>query len=165
MTLLFENECGAEFDFDMEAICNQCIETVLDTLECPYECEVSVLITDEPGIHEMNKEFRNVDAPTDVLSFPMMNYEHPGEFESETFLESMSVSMDTEELVVGDIVICQDIVKRQAKEYDHTCLREFSFLIVHSLLHLCGFDHMEEDEREEMENKQREIMDLLKILR
>ncbi|MCI5732265.1 MAG: rRNA maturation RNase YbeY, partial [Eubacterium sp.] len=69
------------------------------------------------------------------------------------------------ELVLGDIVLCSDVVREQAEEYGHSELREFSFLVVHSLLHLFGYDHVEEEERIEMEEKQRDIMNQLQILR
>ncbi|MFR5619914.1 MAG: rRNA maturation RNase YbeY [Clostridium sp.] len=72
---------------------------------------------------------------------------------------------ESEEMMLGDIVLCSEVVCEQAEEYGHSLLREFSFLVVHSLLHLFGYDHMEEDERAEMEEKQREIMKKLQILR
>lgn len=165
MTLYLENEVDAKFEFDIEEICNRCIETVLNNLKCPYECEISVTITDPKGIQQLNKQFRQVDSVTDVLSFPMMEYENPADFESDVFMNSLSISPDTQELVLGDVVLCEEVIRRQAKEFGHSELREFSFLVVHSLLHLCGFDHMEEDERYQMEGMQREIMEQLNIMR
>ena len=82
---------------------------------------------------------------------------------SETFENSLTTSFESQELLLGDIVLCTDIIKSQAKEYGHSEKREFSFLVVHSLLHLLGYDHMEEEERVQMEEHQREIMSGLKI--
>ena len=108
---------------------------------------------------------RNVDRPTDVLSFPMMEYDAPADFSGEKFCETLTISPESEEMMLGDIVLCSEVVCEQAEEYGHSLLREFSFLVVHSLLHLFGYDHMEEDERAQMEGKQREIMEKLQILR
>ncbi|MCR5690681.1 MAG: rRNA maturation RNase YbeY [Eubacterium sp.] len=165
MTLLFENDNQAEFDFDIEETLNKVIEYALDYEDFPYEVEVSVSLVSEEEIHRINKEFRQVDRPTDVLSFPMMEYERAGDFQSETFEQSLTVSYESEEVMLGDIVLCSQVIKRQAKEYGHSELREFAFLVVHSVLHLLGYDHMEDDERLEMEDHQRKIMEGLQISR
>lgn len=109
-------------------------------------------------------EFRGIDRPTDVLSFPMIEYPAPGEF---GFLEDREDCFDPEsgELSLGDIVISKDRVTAQAQEYGHSVLREYAFLIVHSVLHLTGYDHIEDPQRQEMESVQREIMQRLDILR
>ena len=109
-------------------------------------------------------EFRGMEKPTDVLSFPMIEYAVPGEFD---FLEEREDCFDPEtgELTLGDIVVSKEKVIAQAEEYGHSILREYAFLIVHSILHLTGYDHMEENERRVMEEKQDEIMDLLNIIR
>ena len=112
----------------------------------------------------MNREFRSTDRATDVLSFPMTDFEAPGEF---GFLEERNDCFHPEsgELLLGDIVISKDRVLSQAAEYGHSVLREFAFLITHSVLHLTGYDHMEEDERLVMERMQKEILEKLEILR
>lgn len=112
----------------------------------------------------MNLEYRNIDRPTDVLSFPMLEYEMPGDFGG---LEEQEDAFDPEsgELLLGDIVISSDRVLAQAEEYGHSPLREYAFLIAHSMLHLFGYDHMEEEERLVMEQKQREIMEKINIPR
>ena len=115
-------------------------------------------------IHEMNRDFREIDRATDVLSFPMLEYEKPGDF---SHFESSQDCFDPEtgELLLGDIVISKEKVLAQAEEYGHSAKREYAFLIAHSVLHLSGYDHMEDDERIEMENLQREILNKLNILR
>lgn len=165
MTILFENEADAKFDFSMEEQLQRLTDYVLAEEKFPYEAELSVTIVSKEEIHRMNKEFRQVDRPTDVLSFPMMEYEKAGDFQSELFRQSLTVSPESEEVLLGDVVLCGDVVKEQAKEYGHSELREFSFLVVHSLLHLLGYDHMEDEERVQMEERQRVIMSGLKIER
>ena len=136
----------------------------MDYVNCPYEAQVNLLLTENEQIHEMNREFRGIDRATDVLSFPMIDYPEPGTFDS---LEEEEDCFDPEsgELTLGDIVISKEKVLSQAEEYGHSPKREYAFLIAHSVLHLTGYDHMEEEERQVMEQKQREIMERLDILR
>ena len=165
MTIYLENENEYKFDFDIYKQLEKIIKFVVAYLECPYEVEVSVSIVSKEEIKAINNEFRKIDKATDVLSFPRMEYEKEGFFEGQAFEESISISPESQELLLGDIVLCYDIIKEQAKEYGHSDLREFSFLTVHSMLHLFGFDHIEEEDRLIMEDKQKDIMDKLEIYR
>lgn len=165
MTIYWEDEGNDTFDFSVEEQLQKLTSFVVDYVNCPYEVEVSVTLVDKDEIHRLNKEFRDVDKPTDVLSFPMMEYEKPAEFESDVFEQSIVISLETEELMLGDIVICSQVVDEQAKQYGHSKIREFSFLVVHSLLHLFGYDHIEENERIQMEQVQKDIMEKLQINR
>lgn len=165
MIVYFEDEAGIPFDFDMEEQLDKVVSFVRDHVKCPYDIEISVTMVDRPSIREMNAQFREMDRPTDVLSFPMMEYDRPLDFEGEAFKNSISLSPDTEELILGDIVLCSEVMKEQAAEYGHSELREFSFLVVHSMLHLFGYDHIEERDRMEMEKEQKAIMGLLGISR
>lgn len=165
MTIFLEEESRHAFDFSVQEQLDKLVRYVVSRVSCPYEVEVSVTLVEKDEIYRLNKEFRHVERPTDVLSFPMMEYEEPAEFTSTKFLQSITLSPETEELVLGDIVICSPIVCEQAREYGHSELREFSFLVVHSLLHLFGYDHMEETERLQMEDMQRKIMKELQINR
>lgn len=164
MTLYFEEEGDLTLPLECEEIAKQVIEEALDYENCPYEAEVNLLLTMNEEIHEMNMNFREIDRPTDVLSFPMVDYEIAGEFE---FLEEEDVYFNPEsgELMLGDIVISKEKVIEQASEYGHSIKREFAFLIAHSMLHLLGYDHMEDEERLIMEQKQKEILIRLDILR
>lgn len=164
MTIIFEDESGRELPFDGQALANRVIEAVLDYEGCPYEAEVDLLLTTDEGIHQVNRETRGIDRPTDVLSFPALEYEQPGDFD---FLEDEDYCFhpETGELLLGDILLSIDKVYAQADEYGHSLEREYAFLIAHSMLHLCGYDHMEADEAAVMEAKQQEIMKLLGILR
>ncbi len=113
----------------------------------------------------MNRQFRGIDEPTDVLSFPLQEYPSPGDFSRIDEDGWDSFDPDSGELLLGDIVINADRVISQAAEYGHSQMREFAFLIAHSILHLCGYDHMEEEERSQMEEHQRRILDALGITR
>lgn len=164
MTVYFEEEGELKLELDCEQIADTVVEGVLDYENCPYEAEVNLLLTMNKEIQEMNAEFREIDRATDVLSFPMIDFEKTGEFD---FLEADDsyFNCDTGELMLGDIVISKEKVIEQAEEYGHTIKREYAFLIAHSMLHLLGYDHMEEQERLEMEKKQKEILEELGITR
>ncbi|EOS79894.1 YbeY/UPF0054 family metalloprotein [Dorea sp. 5-2] len=164
MTIYFEEEGELALPLACREIAEKVIETALDLTGCPYEAEVSLLLTMDMQIREMNTEFRGIERATDVLSFPMIEYPAPGEF---GFLKEREDCFDPEsgELSLGDIVISKEKVLAQAEEYGHSVLREYAFLLVHSVLHLTGYDHMEESERSKMEEKQDEIMKCLDILR
>lgn len=164
MRIYLENEGDLQLDLSYEELINTVAEAVLDYEECPYEAQAEVLLTSSDAIREINKEFRQIDKPTDVLSFPMVDFSEPAGYD---ILETDDSYFDPEtgELMLGNIVISKERVISQAEEYGHSIKREFSFLIAHSMLHLLGYDHMEEDERAVMEAKQREILDRLGITR
>ena len=130
------------------------------------EVEIGLTITNDEGIQELNREFREIDRPTDVLSFPNVSYEEPGDFSvMEGEQEVDLLNPDTGNIMFGDIVVNEDRVRSQAQEYGHSTKREFAFLIAHSMLHLCGYDHMEEDEAKVMEKKQSDVLNTLGITR
>ena len=164
MRIYLENEGDLELDLNYQEVAQRVGDAVLDYEQCPYESEVELLLTMDEEIREMNREFRDIDRATDVLSFPMIAYESPADF---AFLEEdeSCFDPDTGELMLGNIVISKQKVVEQAEEYGHTVEREYAFLIAHSMLHLLGYDHMEEEERAVMEKKQREILDRLGITR
>ena len=164
MTITIEKETEKNLDFDYEQVISRVVEAALDFEECPYEAEVNVLLTDNAAIHEINLENRGIDRPTDVLSFPMAEYPAPGDFSH--LEEDLSVfHPETGELILGDIVISLEKVKEQAEKYGHSQLRELAFLVAHSMFHLMGYDHMEEEERIQMEERQNQLMDILDIRR
>lgn len=164
MALFFEEEGSLRLPLPCEELAREVVDAALNYVGCPYEAQVNLLLTTDEQIHEMNRQFRGIDRPTDVLSFPMVEYEAPGEF---GFLEDEEDCFDPEsgELVLGDIVISKERVLEQAAAYGHSPKREFAFLIAHSVLHLTGYDHIGEEERLVMEQKQREILEQLGILR
>ena len=157
MTIDISYETGIELDIPYEDIIRQMVVAALDYENCPYEAEVSVTVVDDKEIQEINKTYRNIDKATDVLSFPMYEYEKAADFDK---LDDSAFNPESGELLLGDIVISAEKVTAQAKEYGHSKEREFAFLLVHSMLHLLGYDHMEEEERLVMESKQKEILEL-----
>ena len=165
MTVTIERESDIPLPFSEQEVAEAVITETLDYEDCPYEVQVNIILTNNEEIHQINLEHRGVDAPTDVLSFPMIEYAYPSDF---TVLEAEgmdSFDPDTGELILGDIVISVDKVIEQAEKYSHGVKREYAFLIAHSMLHLFGYDHMEEMERETMEHKQEEILTRLNITR
>jgi probable rRNA maturation factor len=168
MAIFIENEIDAKFDFDYNEVIESVINEAANYVGCPYEISVEVTIVDNETIRQINKEQRDIDNTTDVLSFPMVEYEMAGDFE---FLDKDDPYVyeyfepDTGELILGDIVISSDKVYSQAEEYGHSVKRELGFLVAHSMLHLFGYDHMEDEERVVMETKQKEILERLGITR
>ncbi|AMJ39900.1 MAG TPA: rRNA maturation RNase YbeY [Clostridium sp.] len=148
MTILIDNRTEEAFSLEL----SQTIEKIIiDSLA--YEgfempCEVSVSIVDNEEIHQINRQFRDIDRATDVLSFPLLTFEE-GEIPDLN---------EKEEVLLGDIIISLERAREQAEEYGHSLKREIAFLTAHSMLHLLGYDHMEEEEEKEMFAKQREIL-------
>lgn len=165
MTFYVESETDKTLPFDVEEVASKVIVEALDLENCPYEVSVNVLLTDNEGIHAMNHQYRGIDRPTDVLSFPNVDYSSPADFTG--IEDTIEDYFDPEngELCLGDIVISIEKVYEQAEEYGHSPLREYAFLIAHSMLHLLGYDHMESAEAALMEQKQEEILNRLGITR
>lgn len=155
---IFENETSEKFtEAQLEEL--KCVaETVMECEECNFDAEISFTITDNDGIHAINKEYRGIDRATDVLSFPMLEFgddEIDAEFETEDGL-----------VMLGDIVISIERAREQAKELGHSLRRELAFLTAHSMLHLLGWDHVDDPEGEAyMIDKQNEVLNKLGITR
>lgn len=167
MTFYVDNETTFQFPFNVEELSKRVINQVLDTEDCPYEVEVCLLISDNDGIQELNKAHRSIDKATDVLSFPNVDYPEPSNFMLVEALESQAnyFNPDTGELILGDIIISYEKVIEQAELYAHSQLREFAFLLAHSMLHLFGYDHMGQEDMALMELKQNTILTQLGISR
>ncbi|WP_394022529.1 rRNA maturation RNase YbeY [Anaerococcus martiniensis] len=147
MNLIISNETNEKIDMDEKL--KSVVKTVLETEGLPLEYEVSITFVDIDEIHKLNKEFRSVDRPTDVLSFPM----------DEDF------SIEGVDTMLGDIVISMDIAKDQAKDFCHSLDREIMYLTAHSMLHLLGYDHMNEAEKAEMRAREKEVMKILGVFK
>ena len=147
MTLNIDKEYLGELGFDYEKIAKEVVEAALDFEKCPYEAEVSLVLTTDEEIRKTNADF-----------------DTPGDF---SFLEEEEDAFhpDTGELILGDIMIAVGRMREQAETYGHGEVREYAFLIAHSMLHLMGYDHMEPNEAAVMEKKQEEILEELGILR
>lgn len=165
MTICIEAETEVTFPFDYKELANKVISYTMEREDFPFEAEINLTLVDEPTILQINQEYRQIDRSTDVLSFPMIEYEQAGDFSGIEEDVEDNFNPDTGEALLGDIVICVPKVYAQAEEFGHSVEREFAFLIVHSMLHLFGYDHMTPDEAAFMENKQREILNEMNILR
>ncbi len=163
--IFLENETDIDLGIEYEDIAKLVVEEALRLERCPFDVEVNILLTDNEGIHAINKETRDIDSPTDVLSFPNLFFESEGDFDISE--EELADYQDPENglIVLGDIIISLEKVAEQAKEYNHSVKREYAFLIAHSMLHLSGYDHMVAEEAEVMEGRQRLILDSLGITR
>jgi probable rRNA maturation factor len=139
------------------ALLRRSIRTALNAEGADRPCEISVLITDDEGIRLVNKEFRRKDTPTDVLSFPMLEL-LPGEFKPDL----RDINRDTGCLPLGDIVLSADRIAVQAREYGQSVSREMAYLAIHSVLHLLGYDHMDEGkDKRRMRAREEEILQMV----
>ncbi len=156
--VLLSNNYEGEIRIDTEEIANRVVEGTLVYENCPYDCRVSLILIGNDEIRDINRDFRGIDRATDVLSFPAAEYPQPGDFSDIESRDPFAFDPESGELILGDIMISMDKVKEQAMEYGHSQVREFAFLIAHSMLHLMGYDHMSDGERKIMEEKQADIL-------
>ena len=157
--MLENNQDKLTIDDEIKHTIEEVILKTLDAEDCDFSAEVSVTIVDGETIRSKNKKERNIDAVTDVLSFPMLEFDENGEISDSDF------DMDGDNLLLGDIVICAERAAEQATEYGHSFKREMAFLTVHSMLHLLGYDHMDVQEEKIMFARQEEILGMLGITR
>lgn len=166
MTFYVENEYEKEFPFDINETIKIVCEKVLEIENCPFEnVLVNVLVTDNEGIREYNRQFREIDKETDVLSFPNLEFEKPGQYDIPEGFEADYIDPETDAVILGDIILSGDRINSQALDYGHSVRREFAFLVAHSMLHLSGYDHMTDDEAGIMQEKQNEVLNSLGITR
>ncbi|NLO09250.1 MAG: rRNA maturation RNase YbeY [Clostridiales bacterium] len=165
MTIHLDYEATKQLDIDYNALINRVVEGCLDYEDCPYETEISILLTDDNEIREINRQFRGFDKPTDVLSFPAIEYKRAGDFSDLEEDSGENFNPETGELILGDIVISVDRAILQSEEYGHSITREIAFLTAHSMFHLMGYDHMSDEQRESLEEKQKQVLDRLEIFR
>lgn len=152
MNLLISNNTSEELDLDLiTEKAQKTISEVLRVEKIEENAEVSLSIVDKDEIHILNRDYRDVDRPTDVLSFPL---------DEEGFDQDGNPI-----LLLGDIVICLDVAKEQAEDFGHSLEREIMYLICHSTLHLLGYDHIEEDDKIEMRAKEKEVMKNLGVFK
>lgn len=147
---------------ELTAHIKRCIQGALTAEGIAVPCEINVLLTDNPGIQEINREYRDIDRETDVLSFPMFEFV-PGSFPADV---SELLDPGSNLLPLGDMVISVEKVQAQAQELGHSKARELGYLTVHSILHLLGYDHVDEGtEKRQMRAREEAIMDTLEIPR
>ena len=144
----------------LAAMLRRTVKAALAAEGVACDCEINILLTDDEGIREVNRDMREIDRATDVLSFPMFNLvpgEHPDEYDADP---------DTGLVPLGDMCISVERAQAQAQEYGHSFDREICYLCVHSVLHLLGYDHLDEGEmKRQMRSREEEIMSTLKLER
>ena len=146
-----------KLDKTNEKLIKKVVSTVLEAEGICHDVDVYITLMDNDEIHKINKEYRNVDRPTDVLSFPM--------FERDEIIDLKEPKTNDIEEILGDILISVPKVKEQANEYGHSFERELSYLVTHGMLHLLGYDHMEDDEKKIMREHEEMVLHKLGIER
>lgn len=166
MIYLENNQDKMEVTEELIKSIEETIDLALKEEGVEVDCEVSVLLVDNEEIREINREHRNIDKETDVLSFPILDYPK-GKVYKEVYsnFKFDKTFLDGDNLVLGDIVLSLEKAKEQSEEYGHSFEREALYLIVHSVLHLLGYDHMEEEEKKIMRAREEAILDVLKVKR
>lgn len=159
MTILIDNRLSQyKVEKDMEHFIKNIVKEVLKQENCTDNYEISISLVSNEEIKDLNKEYRNIDSATDVLSFPMINFKNPKE-------DHWQIEGFDEELPLGDIVISIEKAKEQSQEFGHSFKRELAFLLAHGMLHLLGYDHEDKNQETIMFQKQEEILDKLHIRR
>lgn len=157
-------EKNAEYEILIEKVMQKCFEVEKINPTSLYVC---VTLTTPQNIRKANKEYRNIDKETDVLSFPMFEKEEIDKIIANQLLEKWKVDLQNDALqeVLGDIIISIPKVQEQAKEYGHSFEREFAYMLVHGFYHLRGYDHMVEEEKKLMREKEEMVLSQLRYER
>jgi probable rRNA maturation factor len=163
LNLLIDNrQDKIEVTEELENVIKNAIKTALTNEGLKVKTEISMILIDDNEIKQINKEFRGIDKATDVLSFPAFDDQEDFNL---LINDCSAVDMNSEALVLGDIAISLETANRQSIEYGHSFYREAAYLTVHSILHLLGYDHMEEDEKKVMRDREEIIMNKVGLTR
>ena len=157
-----------KFDFNIKNLTKRIAETIFEIEKLPYDFSFNLSIVSKSYIRKINKLERNVDKETDVLSFPNIPFVKPSSFKRFITKENIDVSIidiNTKTIFLGDILICYQVMMKQAKLYGHSIKREFAFLVAHSILHLLGYDHEIYNDEKKMFDKQEKVLTKLGITR
>lgn len=159
-----QSKLPVDKDFQEQII--KVIDFALKEEEVEIKYQVSVVFVDNEEIRQINKETRAIDKATDVLSFPMLDYKDKKVYKELYKNYNFDITyLDEGELILGDVVLSLERAREQSKEYNHSYIRECSYLVVHSILHLLGYDHMEDEDKKIMRKREEEILDKLNITR
>ncbi len=156
------------FDFDYKILAKKISKRLIEIENIDYDISYNLLIVDKAKIKKINKEYRNLNKITDVLSFPNIDFKKPSNFKyyiKDDIYDISILDLSTKTIFLGDVVMCYDKILSQSKLYNHSIKREYSFLLVHSLLHLLGYDHIDIKDERKMFKKQDEILDSLNIIK
>ena len=151
---------------ELEAIIEKVIQKCFEVEHInPTSLYICVTLTDPKNIREINKKYRNIDKETDVLSFPMFEKDELDKLIATNLLKTFNLKNGALQDIMGDIIISIERVEEQAKEYEHSFEREFAYMLVHGFYHLRGYDHMEEEEKAQMREKEENVLSQLNITR
>ncbi|NLN47750.1 MAG: rRNA maturation RNase YbeY [Clostridiales bacterium] len=155
MIVLIDNrQIDVDIETDDKKFIESIIGTVFDCENCTANFEISVSLVNNEEIKGLNKQYRNIDSPTDVLSFPMIDYNEL----SNGFIRGDFLNESKKEVLLGDIVISMNKVVEQAESYGHSVKKELAFLLIHGTLHLLGYDHCHKSDETIMFDRQKEIL-------
>lgn len=157
-TVEIYDECNY-YDEEMHKSLENTITTAFSYLKPDFDLLVNVSIVSEEEIKELNRDNRQVDSVTDVLSFPMLEWQEPEKLLYD--INDYDYDFDTKCVFLGDIILCKQRIEEQAREYGHSLLRESVYLTLHGVLHLMGYDHIEENDKKIMRKKEEEILKIL----
>ena len=153
-TVEFYNEVSD--NFSEEELLLSFVKNCLEAVHPSFPVQLSITVTDNETIREVNQEQRQIDKPTDVLSFPMLFFKAPEVLENP--LTEWDYDPETNKVVLGDILISHEKIREQAIEYGHTFEKELCYLVLHGILHLFGYDHMTDDDKKVMRQREKEIL-------
>lgn len=166
MIFIDDRQSKVKVDDEFCGMLKNAINFALEEEMVKEKCEISLVFVDNEEIRGINNETRGIDKATDVLSFPMLDFPE-GKVYKEAYIDHKFDAMyfDGEELVLGDIVLSLERSMEQSKEFNHSFLRESCYLVIHSVLHLLGYDHMEEEEKKVMRKREEELLTKLNVTR
>jgi len=159
MILINNEQNEIQYENNLEDTIEKIVNFTLEEQQVKIPCEISITFVNNNKIRELNKNYREIDSETDVLSFPMLEYPE-GKYFKDAYIgyKFKDELKDGDNLVLGDIVISLEKAKEQSIEYNHPFIREVCYLTVHSMLHLLGYDHMEEEMKEVMREEEEKIL-------
>lgn len=161
MTIWIDNSTSMDIFEDYDRLIENTVNSCIELEQFPTNIEVSVSIVDNLQIQKLNFQFRNIDSPTDVLSFPMLDFKN---IDKDSIADE-NINRDTGDIILGDIIISIEQAIKQSNEFGHSIQREIAFLTAHSMFHLMGYDHQNPDDEAIMIKKQKEALARIGILR
>ena len=168
LNITYDEKLDKVFGFNVENVTKKVLNKCNEVEKVPFDTSINVSIVNDSKIKKINKEERNIDKVTDVLSFPILDLKKTKDYKKFYKNKKLNIEfldLDTNTVLLGDVVINKNKVLSQSKLYNHSIKREYAFLLTHSFLHLVGYDHMKKNDEEKMCKEQEKILNNLKINR
>ena len=159
--LILNRQRGVLITDDIVEVIRRCVSGVLDFEDIELETQVSIIFVSNRGIKKYNMEYRNINKITDVLSFPMLEFDEDGG----VVISAGDRDCESGRVIIGDIILSLEKCVQQADDYGHSFTREIGFLVVHSMYHLLGYDHIEQGENEILREKEEKVLSMLELVR